>query len=404
MLLSFVRTISPNLRLTRARMAIWLIFFAMGMATMGWVPRIPEMKKYLHLNNGQFGLILLISSIGAAVGSQLSGRLVHKYGSNVITHAATNLMSGAIILLGFSHNAIFVVITLFFLGISYSSVDVCGNTQAIALEGLLKKRVMVSFHGAWSLGTLLASFIGSIAIKNSISPQTNFIALGVVAFIINLYANRNLLSKSEDGHKGSDESSTSKIPLFSKSVIPLWWLALGTVSSLIAEGSISDWSGILLHENFNFNTAVSSTAFTAFAFAMIISRFSGDYFLHKYGAATMIKFGGLIGGVGMAFGIILGWSIHTTHPVLALVVTNLGFFVAGLGIGPMFPSFVVTAGALKEIPPSVAVSRLAVVGMASYFLGPSIIGGLAQLVNLPTALLYPALLLFSLGFTYKKMS
>jgi hypothetical protein len=41
----------------RARNFLWATFFVMGISSMAWVPRIPEIKAQLGLSDGQFGLV-----------------------------------------------------------------------------------------------------------------------------------------------------------------------------------------------------------------------------------------------------------------------------------------------------------------------------------------------------------
>ena len=65
----------------RARNAVWAGFFLLGITGMAWIPRIPEIKTSLGLSDGQFGLLLLASTLGAVPGAQLSGRIVHMYSS-----------------------------------------------------------------------------------------------------------------------------------------------------------------------------------------------------------------------------------------------------------------------------------------------------------------------------------
>jgi len=54
---------------TRARNALWLMFFVMGVVSMAWVPRIPEIKEANDLTDTQFGLVLVASSVGAILGA-----------------------------------------------------------------------------------------------------------------------------------------------------------------------------------------------------------------------------------------------------------------------------------------------------------------------------------------------
>ena len=81
-----------EVRATRARNAIWTTFFVMGILSMAWVPRIPEVKKTLGINNGQFGVVLLGGTIGAVFGAQIGGRVVHYSGSKSVLRVATLTM------------------------------------------------------------------------------------------------------------------------------------------------------------------------------------------------------------------------------------------------------------------------------------------------------------------------
>jgi fucose permease len=203
--------------------------------------------------------------------------------------------------------------------------------------------------------------------------------------------------------ESASEKSSAKIAWFGKASVPLWWLGLGAVGSLIPEGSVADWTGILLHENYNYTKVVAASAFTVFAVAMIISRLGGDFFLHKFGGEKTMRIGGLLAGLAMGFGILFARFTYHSHPAIALVVIDFSFFCGGIGIGPMFPYFMLAAGSIKDVPPAIGISRVGAIGISSYFIGPSVIGALAQTFTLPYALMYPIILLTSVGIFAKKM-
>ena len=77
---------------TRTRNALWALFFLMGIVSMAWVPRIPEIKRALELSDGAFGVVLISSSVGAALGAQFAGRLIHRFGSRRVTEVAQFVM------------------------------------------------------------------------------------------------------------------------------------------------------------------------------------------------------------------------------------------------------------------------------------------------------------------------
>jgi fucose permease len=97
--------------LTTTRLGIWGIFFTMGVISMGWVPRIPEIKKALELNDAQFGILLVASSTGAGIGAQIAGRMIHTYGSKNVLRVASTVMSVALICIGISHSPLFIALS-----------------------------------------------------------------------------------------------------------------------------------------------------------------------------------------------------------------------------------------------------------------------------------------------------
>jgi hypothetical protein len=89
--------------------------------------------------------------------------------------------------------------------------------------------------------------------------------------------------------------------------------------------------------------------------------------------------------------------LSNSHPLPAFIIVNLGFIAAGLGIGPMFPAFMLAASKLPGIAPGVALARVGVIGIAGYFIGPTITGLLADTFSLPVAMAYPVALLAMAG-------
>ena len=59
----------------RARNSILASFLLMGIASMAWVPRIPEIKDAVGLDNGQFGLMFVGATIGSVLGAQSKNAL-----------------------------------------------------------------------------------------------------------------------------------------------------------------------------------------------------------------------------------------------------------------------------------------------------------------------------------------
>ena len=381
----------------RARIGLLATFFFMGVVSMAWVARIPEIRDANGLNNGQLGLILIASTIGAIIGAQLTGRLVHSYGTKAVIRIAIIIMPIGLILMGFSTSPITLIFGLFIMGLGYSSMDIASNTQAVVIEKLLGRRVMSTFHALWSSGAFATTVLGG-SIARFVSPRDNLVGVGIVCFFLFIPAVRMLLNAELDEHSGGEEETEAKIPLFGKSVLPLWGMGIGLLGGLIAEGAASDWGAILLRDDMGFGVGVNASAFAVFSLAMITSRFLGDRALDHFGPRKTVLYGGYLGGIGLGAGIAIGVPLSDTQPILALIIVNIGFACAGIGIGPMFPAYILAASEVPGIASSVAIARVGVIGLAGYFIGPSVTGALAQVLTLPVAMMYPVLMLLLAGY------
>jgi MFS family permease len=84
----------------RARNAIYSCFFLLGFLGLAWIPRIPEIKDSLNLSDGQFGLVLLASTVGSIPGAQIAGRAVHSYSSKFVVRISGVLLPVGVFVIG----------------------------------------------------------------------------------------------------------------------------------------------------------------------------------------------------------------------------------------------------------------------------------------------------------------
>ena len=380
----------------RARWALPWIFFLMGLTSMAWVPRIPEIKSSLGLSDGEFGLVLVSSSVGAIIGAQLAGRLIQLFGSrNLMRFAQTTLPLG-VLLMGLAPNVFVLALGLFFMGLGSASMDIPGNAQAVVIERLIGKKFLASLHGAWSIGTFAAALIGG-AVATFVSPAVNLGVLAAIGMIIFIPLTERMLDATRDEHMGDEGKDDKRIPWFKSKVNLLWVFAFGSLGALVAEGAAADWSGILLAEHMKIELGLTASAFASFSLSMIVSRFTADRLLERFGAARVVFYGGVVGGAIWTASILIAIPLSQTNQILALVLINIGFFAAGAGIGPMFPAFIVGAAKVPGIPASLGIARIRVISIAGYFLGPTVTGFISELTSLPTAMLYPSLALIAAG-------
>jgi MFS family permease len=275
-----------------ARNAVWASFFALGITGMAWVPRIPEIKSQLGLSDGQFGLLLIASTIGAIPGAQLSGRIVHMFSSKIVVRIAGVTLPLGVSIMGIAENVPTLAVGLFFCGFSVSFMDVALNSQAIAIEEHTQGRWMSTFHGLWSIGAFFAALIGGL-IANFVSPKVNLLAMSALCFISYFFITHYLLPPDLDGHRGKEGTETSsKVPLVGKEAMILWGLGIGLICAMIPEGGAYDWSGILLQDHMDIGKGANAAAAVVSLYREELAR------NHAFAAATSAMAQALLVSIG----------------------------------------------------------------------------------------------------------
>ena len=283
------------------------------------------------------------------------------------------------------------------MGWGYSSLDIAINTQAVAVEKILSQRLMSGFHGMWSLGAFISTIFGG-AIAHLASPRLNLLVVGIVSLVLYVPAVAALLNSDLDDHSGGETETAPKVNLGGKSALTLWAYGFGLMGCLVAEGSIGDWGGLLLRDHMGIGKGVNASAFACFALAMIISRFMGDRAIGHFGPARTVQLGGFIGGGALGLSILIAIPLSSHSQLGALLVIDVGFFIAGLGMGPIFPAYILAASAVPGVAPSVAIARVGVIALTAFFIGPSLTGGLAEATTLPIAMSLPVLMFLFSGY------
>ncbi|WP_199752585.1 MFS transporter [Actinoplanes sp. ATCC 53533] len=161
-------------------------------------------------------------------------------------------------------------------------------------------------------------------------------------------------------------------------------LLLGTLAlcALVGEGAAADWSTVYLRDNLLSTEGFAAAAFAAFFIAMTAGRLTGDRLAARFGAVRLVRGCGLLAAGG------LGTALLVSHPVAGVI----GFGCLGAGLSCVAPQVFSAAGHRNPGRPAQAIARVASIGWLGFFAGPVLIGGAAEAVGLPAALVIPVLL------------
>jgi MFS family permease len=353
----------------RARGAVTAIFFLNGLLFGGWAARIPAIRDRLALSDGELGLALAFLPIGAILAMPLAGAVAARAGSRRATRAAFALACATSGVVALAPSLAALAVLAFTLGVGMGSLDVSMNVHGVTVERRYERPILSGFHAAFSLGGLAGAALGALVAGAGVDVRVHLAAAAVVCGAIGLTWSRRFLPASADVAAAHD-------PVFVRPPRRLWALGALAFACLLIEGAAAAWSGVYIKDELGTGPGVAALGFTAFSVTMTLGRIFGDRLVTWLGSVRLVRIGGGVAAVGF------GAALLMSAPPAALV----GFACLGAGMSSVVPIVFRTAGNVPGIASSIGLSAVSSVGYLGFVAGPPAIGGLAELIGLPSAL------------------
>ncbi|EHN10231.1 major facilitator superfamily MFS_1 [Patulibacter medicamentivorans] len=380
----------------RAHRAVVVAFLAHGVVSGSWFVRIPDLRDLAGLSDGGLGLVLAALGIGAVVSMPLAGALATRHGSAPAMRWLLPPLLAVLALAAQASAPLTLALGSLAFGAALGAHDIAINAHGVAVEHERGRPVLSGMHAAFSIGTLLGAGVGALAMAADVAPRVHLLAIAAVTALA-LLAYRHLLPAAVDRHRTAVRAVP---PTLGERLAPLrrrWLLAcaIAAMASFIAENAVGEWSGVLLRDHRDASPALAAIGFLAFSLAMTVGRLTGDRMVAALGDRRTLLLGGALAGTA--------WAL------VALVddagVAIAAWVVAGLALANAVPIVFRAAGARRPVGPdgrpapvpAQALAAVSGLGYAGGLLGPSLIGAVAELLDLPTAMLIPALLAASIA-------
>ncbi|WP_182908571.1 MFS transporter [Microbispora sp. H13382] len=372
----------PHPALLRARVAVYGLFLLSGMAIGTWTSRIPAIKADLRLSDGALSLGLLGIAAGAITGMQVVGRLVDRHGSYRTMLPMAVVQGLVLVIPAYMPNLPALALSLFAFGAVHGTLDVAMNANAVVVERAYGKPIMSSFHAVFSVGGFAGASAGGLFAHAGVSPGVTFAAMGAVILLIALLSARWAV-RDDPAREAAQAASPGTGPARRRRVnSAVLFLGVLAFCCLVGEGASADWGSVYLRDNLGSSPGFAAAAYAAFSIMMTAGRFAGDRLAARLGPVTLVRCCGGLAGVGLAAGVLVG------HPVAGVV----GFGLFGAGLSCIVPQVFSAAGHRDPAQSGRALAAVASLGYTGFLTGPVLIGGLAEAVTLPYALLVPAVL------------
>lgn len=345
------------------RIAVSALFLINGFVVGSWAPKIPEFALRLDLSEFALGLMILAFGLGSLLTMPLVGAAIASRGSAGIVRILGFAVCTALLWLTLAPTIAIAAVTVMLLGALVGGMDIAMNANAVAVEKRMRRAIMSSCHGFWSLGGLLGAALGG--------PLIAFLGVLGHSLVVVALTLLGMLSISEKILRDAPGVESAKQPLkLPASPLP-YLLGIVALFSMIPEGAVLDWGALYLRQELGADLLTSGLGFGAFSATMAIMRFAGDGVRNRLGAVMTLR---ICTGFALVGFLVAGFA---SDPVLAIA----GFALSGIGISNMVPIAFSAAGNLPGLPSGIALSIVTFMGYSGLLAAPSAIGFIAEYIS-----------------------
>ena len=172
-------TVSPALG--RSRRAGAAAFFAQGFTFISLTTRLPQLMGRVGVHAlGQSGLLLMMVLL-AGGGSVVAEKLATSWPSARVLRVALIAIGVGVPVIVIAPGLGVLIAGMAIYGIGLGMVDASTNMQAVAIEARYARPILPSFHGAWTVGGIVASAL-TLAMANL--PWTTTALVAVVPVVV----------------------------------------------------------------------------------------------------------------------------------------------------------------------------------------------------------------------------
>lgn len=366
----------PTAQYRRARVAVTAMFFINGVGWTSLIPRFPEIKQALGLGDLAWGLVAGIGPLGGLVAGLFTAALMRRFSSKLVWLAAT--LAGLSLVNALTHAAHWAVFAAGLLGLAATDAlaDISMNAHGLRVQKGYGKTILNGLHGWWSVGAVTGGALGSLAAQVRLPLGLQGLLACALFSALALYS----CTLALPGNDGQPQTEHDHAP---GRGIPRRWLPrltalglLGAAAGLIEE-SAGSWSAVYLEDQFTVAPFVVGMGFVALQGSQLIGRFTGDALTGRIGPHAALLQG--------AAAVLVGMTVAVVFPSPA--TTILGFAAAGWGVATVIPNTMHAADELPGLKDGNGLTFVTWLMRVGFFVGPALIGLVADTVALRWALI-----------------
>ena len=410
----------PAPAVRRARVAVGALFLTNGALLANLLPRYPEVKEQLGMENSVYGLALAAFPAGAILAGLAAGALIRRLGSASVAALGTVLTATGLLAAAWAPGALWFALALLAAGALDALTDVAQNAHGLRVQRHLGRSVINSFHALWSLGAVTGGAMAAAAIALEVPLRAHLLASGLLFSAVALLARRAALpGKDVDDVAGAAEGSAAQVaadgttggakagavadagagadaetrptgptgspesaavaagPRRGRTTAVLGALVLIAIAGTLVEDAGNSWATLYLARDLGAPATIAATGFIALVGAQFVGRLLADPLVDRFGQRAVARSGGALIALGMG----LALALPTVPGSIA------GFALAGLGSASLVPSAMAQADALPGLRPGTGLTVVSWLMRLGFLASPPLVGLVADVAGLRVGLL-----------------
>ncbi|WP_317229114.1 MFS transporter [Clavibacter sp. MX14-G9D] len=359
--------------------------FALGGFTLSsWAARLPSIRAGLDLGDAELGFVLLATTAGSGAGLLASRLLLGGGGARrSLAVAALAMAAGVgVVGAGVAVGSVAVLLVGFAIaGAGVGATDVLINIDGAVIERLSRRTLMPLMHAAWPAGAVVGAGVGAGCAALEITAEAQLIAQAVVIAVAGLVLVRAVPAGSRGTRRARRRRGQARARRAPH--VDARLLAIGVVmlAAEFGEGAANGWISVAVRDAMGRPEAFAAAAIGIYAGAQVVVRVAAGPLVDRFGRAAMIRWTSALGLAGVVLFLL---DLGTVTLVIGVVLWSVGVSM-GFPLG--------MSAAAEGDDPTARVTLVASVGYVASFIGPPLIGLLAQGFGLLPAL-WPVAVLF----------
>ncbi|WP_227435103.1 MFS transporter [Nioella sediminis] len=348
-------------------------FAAQGIYWGAFAAYVPQIKAHIGASDGAFGLAMLVTAAGAVTAMLSAPVFAARFGRYAVSLASVLLALAFQAPMWVASVPVFAAL-MFFAGAGSGLQDVVMNTRLSRTESRLGASLMNLNHAMFSFAYAASAISAGLAREAGLPPAPVFATLGLLTLIASAFM------MSGDG---AETHGTAKAARGRFGGVVLWG-GLIVLVAFLAENATEGWSALHVERTLGGGAAEGALGPAMLGLTMGIGRFTGQLVVGRLSETRVVFWSALVTACGALLAAIA--------PVP--LVAYAGFAILGLGVSTIAPMLLALAGRLaSDDARAYVISRVTTIGYFGFFIGPPIMGFIAQGFGLRMSFGFVALLL-----------